>query len=313
MDTIRPYGPGKFNTLIDSLVWNLLQEGTDEELAEQGFGWKALFKVDGAPLNIQVQEENKDTQLNVAESQFLQEQIGLIASEDEDGFATVSYFDDPVDLDSAWSAIQADYATYIDEDGMEPPPVEAKHAAAQHIRKVSGSEIEHTMHKVVATLYQGGIPSLVVGGYAVQEHGYPRFTHDVDLVVPNVAEAKDYLSIRGFKPNPGSNMTLTDRETKVEVDLLPAGGHVGPGPLALPQSGPLSATPNIVDLSTLIAIKLSSYMGSRFDRMKDASDVIELIKANGLPRNFPQTSAVRETYQTLWDGLHEPADYQNHG
>ncbi len=28
---------------------------------------------------------------------------------------------------------------------------------------------------------------LVVGGYAVQEHGYARFTADVDTVVPNVA------------------------------------------------------------------------------------------------------------------------------
>jgi hypothetical protein len=29
------------------------------------------------------------------------------------------------------------------------------------------------------------------------------------------------LPMNGFKENPGSNMTVTDRETRVEVDLLP--------------------------------------------------------------------------------------------
>ncbi len=57
----------------------------------------------------------------------------------------------------------------------------------------------------------------------MQEHGYPRFTVDVGIIVPDVAFAIEKLSLNGFKANPGSEMTVTDREAKVEVDLLPGG------------------------------------------------------------------------------------------
>jgi hypothetical protein len=37
-------------------------------------------------------------------------------------------------------------------------------------------------------LAEHDIPHLIVGGIAVQEHGYPRVTIDVDVVVPDVLE-----------------------------------------------------------------------------------------------------------------------------
>lgn len=40
--------------------------------------------------------------------------------------------------------------------------------------------------------------------------------------------------------NAGSNMTVTDRETKVEVDLLPGGMKIDPGPLKLPMPSRVS-------------------------------------------------------------------------
>ena len=80
------------------------------------------------------------------------------------------------------------------------------------------------MRKAVRVLAEAGIPSLVVGGCAVQERGYARFTAHVDLIVPNVAQARGVLSINGFRENAGSTMTVTDRVSKVEVDLLPGGG-----------------------------------------------------------------------------------------
>ena len=51
------------------------------------------------------------------------------------------------------------------------------------------------------------IPHLIVGGLAVQEHGYPRVTIDVDIVVPDVLEAVEFLtaSLTGpFYRVPGS-------------------------------------------------------------------------------------------------------------
>ncbi len=83
----------------------------------------------------------------------------------------------------------------------------ARRIRAPLIRKVSGSNaLGRTMRKAVRVLAEANIPSLVVGGYAVQDHGYARFTSDGDIVVPNVAAARAVLTGNGFRENPGSNM-----------------------------------------------------------------------------------------------------------
>jgi hypothetical protein len=175
---------------------------------------------------------------------------------------------------------------------------------AKFLRKISGStDLETTMNKIVKTLGTGGIPSLIAGVMVVQEYGYARFTEDVDIIVPNVAKAREYLSIRGFKPNPGSNMTMTDRETKIEVDILPGGGFVGPGPLKLPLPTEVVLEPKMLSFEQLIATKLSSYMGNPVIRLKDLSDVTELLKANLPSRNLDLPSEVKEEYLSLWDRL----------
>jgi hypothetical protein len=137
----------------------------------------------------------------------------------------------------------------------------------------------------------------------VQENGYARFTSDVDIVVPNVAAARAVLAINGFRENPGSSMTVTDRISKVEVDLLPGGGSVGPGPLLLPMPVTSSAQPSIADLHTLTEIKLSSFLGSPLSRNQDLSDVIALIKANDMPRDFALNEAVAPKYNEVWLAL----------
>lgn len=42
------------------------------------------------------------------------------------------------------------------------------------------------------------IPHYVCGGFAVQELGYPRFTADVDIIVPDVEIAREKLCLNGF-------------------------------------------------------------------------------------------------------------------
>ena len=80
--------------------------------------------------------------------------------------------------------------------------------AAYILRENTGtSGIVETARTVAATLADHEIPHLVVGGLAVQEHGYPRVTIDVDIVVPDVLEAVEFLtaSLTGpFYRVPGS-------------------------------------------------------------------------------------------------------------
>jgi hypothetical protein len=175
---------------------------------------------------------------------------------------------------------------------------------AQAIRRASNtSYIEKVLDKAVKALAFRGIPHFVCGGFAVQEHGYPRMTQDVDLIVPDVSQAKAYLEISGFRGNRGSSMTVTDRRTGVEVDLLPGGGKVGPGPVTFPIPTKVSETPVVLTLQMLVSLKLSSYLGSGISRLKDAADVVELIKANQLPREYPVEKEVRKKYQEIWDQL----------
>jgi hypothetical protein len=69
-----------------------------------------------------------------------------------------------------------------------------------------------------------------------------RFSSDVDIVVPDAAEAYGVLSISSFKESAGSSMMLTDRRS-VEM-----------GSLKLPLPTAVSHTPAIADLKTPIEI-----------------------------------------------------------
>ena len=176
---------------------------------------------------------------------------------------------------------------------------------AEFLREASGSsQIEKTLLKALRVFKLFQIPHYVCGGFAVQELGYPRFTVDVDIIVPDVEFALEKLSLNDFRVNPGPRMTVTDRETKIEVDLLPGGKSVDPGPLTLPVPKAVSETPQILSLEKLISAKLSTYMGTGISRLRDASDVVELIKANKLAREYPVDSKVRSEYEKLWDGIH---------
>lgn len=83
------------------------------------------------------------------------------------------------------------------------PTLASHRVRANLLRKVSAStDLAKTMRKAVRLLAEAGIPSLVVGGYAVQENGYARFTSDVDIIVPDVEKARGTLSNKGFRKNP---------------------------------------------------------------------------------------------------------------
>ncbi len=72
------------------------------------------------------------------------------------------------------------------------------HEQAEFLRESSGSNIEKALRKAVKVLALFRIPHYVCGGFAVQEHGYPRFTVDVDLIVSDVQFAHEKLCMKRF-------------------------------------------------------------------------------------------------------------------
>jgi hypothetical protein len=126
----------------------------------------------------------------------------------------------------------------------------------------------------------------------------------VDIIVPDVGFAIEKLSLNGFKQNTGSKMTVTDRKTEVEVDLLPGGKRVDPGPLTLPMPTQVSDEPQILSLEQLISAKLSTYMGCGIARSQDYADVVKLVQVNDVPRDFSVEPEIQHEYHKIWDELH---------
>ncbi len=164
-----------------------------------------------------------------------------------------------------------------------------------------------TAQTVAEILAHWDLPHLVVGGLAVQEHGYPRVTIDVDVVVPDVLEALEFLTadVAGpFKRLPGVQDRLVDQLNGVEIDLLPGGKVIKLG-CKVPFPNPVTVTDHvqIVGLADLISLKLDSWNGSPLRRVKDKADVVELIARRQLPRDLAVAEPVRGLYVELWDGL----------
>jgi hypothetical protein len=73
-------------------------------------------------------------------------------------------------------------------------------------------------HDVLVALSQAGVPFVVVGGLAVNLHGVPRFTADVDVAVAfeggSLARAADVLEGLGLRCRlPVSRTDLADADT----------------------------------------------------------------------------------------------------
>jgi hypothetical protein len=169
------------------------------------------------------------------------------------------------------------------------------------------SGVVQTARDAVARLAHFEIPHLIVGGIAVQEHGYPRVTIDVDIIVPNVLEAVEFLTsdLSGpFARVPNRQDGVEDRRNGVIVDFLPA-GHVLRTGNKVPFPQPTEATENLqlVTLEELISLKLDSWSGAPLRRHKDRTDVIELILRRKLPRDLKVAPAVQQFYFETWDGL----------
>jgi hypothetical protein len=176
------------------------------------------------------------------------------------------------------------------------------------LRETTGtSGLERTLRDAVAVLAHHLVPHLVVGGLAVQEHGYFRVTTDCDIVVPDVFDAVELLTadLSGpFKRIPGCQDTVKDRRNGVLINVLPAGRVLKSGckvPFPLPQE--VKDQPDFVPLQKLISLKLDSWSNSPTRRHKDKTDVIELIKALRLPRELAVDEAVRARYLETWDAL----------
>jgi hypothetical protein len=179
---------------------------------------------------------------------------------------------------------------------------------AASFRDKSGStKLEDTINRIFEKLADGGFAALILGGFALQEYGYARYTDDVDVVVNDLEGARSYLGIRGFKPVAGNRFKLIDRENGVEVDMLQGGQSLSPNCLPLPMPTEVVSKPAFLTLHDLIENKIDSYLNNKNTRLKDVADVQELMKINKPGKDLLDNSRddILDKYNELWDGLRQ--------
>lgn len=178
-----------------------------------------------------------------------------------------------------------------------------------HLRETTGSSGLETAARITAELLADHeIPHLIVGGFAVQELGYPRVTLDVDIVVPDVLDAVEALTadLSGpFAREAGLEDTLKHKSTGVLINFLPAGKVLKHGcRIPFPEPKTISQRPQIVTVEELISLKLDSWHNNPTKRLRDKADVIELISRRKLPRDLAVRPAARSWYEETWDAFH---------
>ena len=151
---------------------------------------------------------------------------------------------------------------------------------AAWVREVPVGPVDETLARAGRILRDAKIPFAVAGGFAVIEHGYERFTKDVDLLVhvDNLADAMEALRAAGFhggRTPLGARMR--DELMGVDLDLL--GTAFEGDERALARSKRSRRALPVIPVEHLILMKLET------NRSKDEADVVELLKAGASSTN----------------------------
>jgi len=178
------------------------------------------------------------------------------------------------------------------------------------------SKVHRTLERVARAMADANAEFAVAGALAVGEHGHLRLTVDVDLVVTlqGLQQFKDRWLGRGYVEKFPGSRGVRDGETGVAVDFLVTGEFPGderPKSVRFPapDTAPLKDGIRVLDLRTLIELKLASGI-SAADRLQDLADVLALVRVNALDRDYSLQldPLVRDKYVELWQAAQTQRD-----
>ena len=117
--TIRSYGPGKFNSIMDSAIYCASLDGCDEELScEHGGFWYGKLSFSGDDTaDSECLAGLYDVELNAAEVDHIREFPHCILYEDSQGFVDVDYYATEEEVAVAWDEIENWYYEDFLKDG----------------------------------------------------------------------------------------------------------------------------------------------------------------------------------------------------
>lgn len=117
---IRRYGPGKFDTIVDSYVHGLTVGGWGEGLGDvERFGYYHVVNLGKKALAEIAQEaKSEGEKLTLEEARLIRKSAGAILGEDNQGFVSVEYYATKKALGKAWAKVERQYEKF-EEEGEE--------------------------------------------------------------------------------------------------------------------------------------------------------------------------------------------------
>jgi hypothetical protein len=172
--------------------------------------------------------------------------------------------------------------------------------------------LNETLKKIVRDLDDRGIEYALISAVALNQHGYRRFTEDIDLLLTKegLEHFRRELVGLGYRPAfEGARRRFKTAEN-VPVEIVTEGEYPGDGlpkPVRFPN--PKNATTEIEGVKTilldkLVELKLASGLSAPH-RLKDLADVQELIKVKRLTRDFAEKldPSVRDKFNELCEAV----------
>ncbi|MBC8137536.1 MAG: nucleotidyl transferase AbiEii/AbiGii toxin family protein [Fibrella sp.] len=188
-------------------------------------------------------------------------------------------------------------------------------AHAEGVRFLQGGGIVNdTLRQLAIDLEERGIDYSIIGATALSQHGYRRFTEDIDVLLSAEGLQRFHSELvgRGYRPSfTGANKKFRATDGNVPIEIITTDEYPGDGlPKAVRFPDPATEYVVIdevrtVPLPRLVELKLASGMTGR-GRLKDLADVQELIRVLELPADFAEQldDSVRAKFSELYDDLH---------
>ena len=113
---IRRYGPGKFSTLLDSFLYDIVLNGGEDASASYPDGGGSYALILGGPDLLPAVSDyahERSDKLTSQEANALRDTAGIILYERSDGIVQSEWYDSKSDLEISWNEIEAETS---DED-----------------------------------------------------------------------------------------------------------------------------------------------------------------------------------------------------
>ncbi|MFL6277498.1 MAG: hypothetical protein ACJ74G_20130 [Blastocatellia bacterium] len=169
--------------------------------------------------------------------------------------------------------------------------------------------LNNALRRLAADLEERGIDYSVIDAIALNQHGYRRFTEDIDLLLTKegLQQFHEQLIGLGYRPAlVGATKKFRTAEERVPIEIITTGEYPGDGqpkPVRFPdprENFTVIDGVKTIPLDKLIELKLASGMSAP-DRLKDLADVQEMIKIKSLDAAFAEKldTSVRDKFIEL--------------